>query len=88
MHQVEIEQAINEILAESDFFAENNPITYLVFLERYRHMLDEVQINNTNEIIHNLTERQKFIMEMNLKKINQHQMMIEEGAIEEKNEEK
>lgn len=82
MHQVEIEQAINEIMAESDFFAENNPITYLVFLERYRHMLDEVQINNTNEIIHNLTERHRFITEMNLKKVNANNELKESGSDE------
>lgn len=68
MDKLEIENCLNEIMAECDFFTEDNPLTYLVFLDRYSHMLDQVQINNTNEIIHNLKSKLNAYNGINLKK--------------------
>jgi hypothetical protein len=69
MEQIEIENAILEIMSESDFFTESNPITYMIFLDRYSYMLDEYQIKNVNEIIENLKHRVNIISNLNIKKI-------------------
>lgn len=69
MEQIEIENAILEIMSECDFFTESNPITYMIFLDRYSHMLDEYQIKNVNEIIENLKHRVNIISNLNIKKM-------------------
>jgi hypothetical protein len=68
MEQIEIENAILEIMSESDFFTESSPLTYLVFLERYSHLLNEIQIKNVEDIIENLKTRIHIINNLNLKK--------------------
>lgn len=68
MEQVEIENAILEIMSECEMFTESSPLTYLIFLERYSHMLNEIQINNVKEIIENLKTRMNIINEINMKK--------------------
>lgn len=68
MDKFEIENAINEILGECDFFTHDNPITYLIFLDRYRHRLNPHQIYNTEEIIENLKSKMNAYNNMNLKK--------------------
>ena len=68
MEQIEIENAILEIMSESDFFTESSPLTYLVFLERYSHLLNEIQIKNVDDIIENLKTRIHIINNLNLKK--------------------
>lgn len=68
MEQIEIENAILEIMNECDMFTENSPLTYLIFLERYKHLLNEVQIKNVEDIIENLKTRIHIINNLNLKK--------------------
>lgn len=68
MNQIEIENAILEIMNECDMFTENSPLTYLIFLERYKHSLNEVQIKNVEDIIENLKTRIHIINNLNLKK--------------------
>lgn len=68
MEQVEIENAILEIMSESDMFTESSPLTYLIFLERYSHLLNEIQIKNVQDIIDNLKTRMHIINNLNLKK--------------------
>ena len=69
MEQIEIENSILEIMSECDFFTESNPITYMIFLDRYSHMLDEYQIKNVNEIIENLKHRVNIVSNLNIKKM-------------------
>jgi len=71
MEQIEIENAILEIMNECDMFTENSPLTYLIFLERYKHLLNEVQIKNVEDIIENLKTRIHIINNLNLKKFNE-----------------
>jgi len=71
MELIEIENAILEIMSESELFTENSPLTYMVFLERYSHMLDEVQIKNVKDIIENFKTRMNIINNLNLKKMTQ-----------------
>lgn len=73
MEQIEIENAILEIMSECDFFTESNPITYMIFLDRYSHMLDEYQIKNVNEIIENLKHRVNIVSNLNIKKMIRNQ---------------
>lgn len=54
MDKIEIENCLAEIIASCDFLSHKNPLTYIIFLDRYRHMLTEIQIANTEEIINNL----------------------------------
>lgn len=68
MNQIEIENSILEIMNECDMFTESSPLTYLVFLERYSHLLNEIQIKNVNDIIENLKTRIHIINNLNLKK--------------------
>lgn len=68
MNQIEIENAILEIMNECDMFTENSPLTYFIFLERYRHLLNEIQIKNVEDIIENLKTRINIINNLNLKK--------------------
>lgn len=70
MDRLEIEDAINGIMSESEFFTEDNPVTYLIFLDRYKHMLNELQINNTYEIINNIKARNNHKTDVLLKKFN------------------
>lgn len=71
MELIEIENAILEIMSECELFTENSPLTYMVFLERYSHMLDEVQIKNVKDIIENFKTRINIINNLNLKKMTQ-----------------
>lgn len=71
MELIEIENAILEIMSECELFTENSPLTYMVFLERYSHMLDEVQIKNVKDIIENFKTRMNIINNLNLKKMTQ-----------------
>lgn len=68
MNKIEIENCLMEIMAECDFFTDKNPLTYIVFLNRYSHMLDSMQIANTQEIINNLKSEMHAYNNMNLKK--------------------
>lgn len=68
MEQIEIENAILEIMNECDMFTESSPLTYLVFLERYSHLLNEIQIKNVQDVIDNLKTRIHIINNLNLKK--------------------
>lgn len=68
MNQIEIENSILEIMNECDMFTESSPLTYLVFLERYSHLLNEIQIKNVENIIENLKTRIHIINNLNLKK--------------------
>lgn len=68
MDKFEIENALNEIIGECDFFTYENPITYLIFLDRYRHRLEPIQIHNTEQIIENLKSKINAYNNMNLKK--------------------
>lgn len=54
MEKLEIENCLEEIISEIEFLDYKNPITYLIFLDRYSHMLNEIQIANTQEIIDKL----------------------------------
>jgi hypothetical protein len=68
MNKFEIENSITEIIASCDFLDYKNPLTYLIFLDRYRHMLNENQIATTEEIINNLKSEMNAYTNMNLKK--------------------
>lgn len=68
MNKFEIENSITEIIASCDFLDYKNPLTYLIFLDRYRHMLSEIQIATTEEIIDNLKSEMNAYTNMNLKK--------------------
>lgn len=68
MEQIEIENAILEIMNECEMFTESSPLTYLVFLERYSHLLNEIQIKNVQDVIDNLKTRIHIINNLNLKK--------------------
>lgn len=68
MDKFEIENCINEIMSEFSLLNHKNPILYLIFLGRYRHMLNEIQIANTEEIINNLKSEMNAYTNMNLKK--------------------
>jgi hypothetical protein len=68
MDAITIENAILEIMSECEMFTESSPLTYLILLERYSHMLNEIQINNVKEIIENLKTRMNIINEINMKK--------------------
>jgi hypothetical protein len=70
MDKFEIENALNEIIGECDFFTYENPITYLIFLDRYRHRLEPIQIYNTEQIIENLKSKINAYNNMNLKKFD------------------
>lgn len=69
MEQIEIENAILEIMSECEMFNESNPLTYIIFLERYSKLLNEVQINNVKGIIENLKTRMNIINDLNIKKM-------------------
>lgn len=68
MDKLEIENCLAEIVGSCDFLDYKNPLTYLIFLDRYRHMLNEIQIYNTEEIINNLKSEINARTNMNLKK--------------------
>lgn len=68
MDKFEIENCLTEIIASCDFLSYKNPLTYIIFLDRYRHMLNEIQIANTEEIISNLKSEMNAYTNMNLKK--------------------
>lgn len=68
MNKIEIENCLTEIVASCDFLTFKNPLTYMIFLDRYRHMLTEIQIANTEEIIENLKSEMNAYTNMNLKK--------------------
>lgn len=68
MDKIEIENCLIEIIASCDFLDYKNPLTYLIFLDRYRHMLSEIQIANTEEIIKNLKSEMDAYTNLNLKK--------------------
>ena len=68
MNKFEIENSITEIISSCDFLDYKNPLTYLIFLDRYRHMLNENQIATTEEIINNLKSEMNAYTKMNLKK--------------------
>lgn len=68
MNQIEIENSILEIMNECEMFTESSPLTYLVFLERYSHLLNEIQIKNVQDVIDNLKTRIHIINNLNLKK--------------------
>jgi len=68
MDKIEIEHAITEIMASCDFLNYKNPLTYIIFLDRYSHMLNKIQIANTQEIIDNLKSEMNAYTNMNLKK--------------------
>lgn len=70
MDKFEIENAINEIMAECEFFTDDNPITYMIFLDRYKHILNDLQIKNTHEIIDNIKARNDFKVSTFLKKFD------------------
>ena len=68
MNKFEIENCLNEIMASCDLLTHKSPLTYLIFLDRYRHMLSETQIATTEEIINNLKSEMNAYTNMNLKK--------------------
>ena len=68
MNKFEIENSITEIIGSCDFLNHKNPLTYVIFLDRYRHMLSEIQIATTEEIIDNLKSEMNAYTNMNLKK--------------------
>lgn len=68
MNKFEIENSITEIIGSCDFLNHKNPLTYIIFLDRYRHMLSEIQIATTEEIIDNLKSEMNAYTNMNLKK--------------------
>lgn len=68
MNNFEIENCLMEIMSECDFLTDKNPLTYIIFLDRYSHMLNSVQIANTEEIINNLKSEIHAYNNMNLKK--------------------
>ena len=68
MDKLEIENCLAEIVGTCDFLDYKNPLTYLIFLDRYRHMLNEIQIYNTEEIINNLKSEIDSRTNLNLKK--------------------
>lgn len=69
MEQVEIENAILEIMSECEMFTEDSPITYMIFLDRYKNLLSEIQIDNLNKIIENLKCKTNVISNLNYKKM-------------------
>jgi hypothetical protein len=73
MEQIEIENAILEIMSECEMFNESNPLTYIIFLERYSKLLNEVQINNVKGIIENLKTRMNIINDLNIKKMSRNE---------------
>lgn len=70
MEQVEIENAILEIMTECEMFTEDSPITYMIFLDRYKKSLSEIQIDNLNKIIENLKCKVNIITNLNFKKMS------------------
>ena len=68
MDAVEIEHCLEEIISEFEILNYDNPITYLIFLDRYKHMLSPVQIENTENMIATLKHRINVITNINLKK--------------------
>ena len=68
MDKFEIENCLTEIIGSCDFLSYKNPLTYIIFLDRYRHMLSEIQIATTEEIIDNLKSEMNAYTNMNLKK--------------------
>ena len=68
MNKFEIENSITAIIGSCDFLDYKNPLTYVIFLDRYRHMLSEIQIATTEEIIDNLKSEMNAYTNMNLKK--------------------
>lgn len=69
MEQIEIENAILEIMTECEMFTEDSPITYMIFLDRYKKSLSEIQIDNLNKIIENLKCKVNIITNLNFKKM-------------------
>jgi len=68
MNKFEIENCITEIIGSCEFLNYKNPLTYIIFLDRYRHMLNENQIATTEEIIENFKSEMNAYTNMNLKK--------------------
>ncbi len=73
MEQIEIENAILEIMTECEMFTEDSPITYMIFLDRYKKSLSEIQIDNLNKIIENFKCKVNIITNLNFKKISMEQ---------------
>ena len=69
MDKIEIENCLTEIVASCEFLTYKNPLTYMIFLDRYRHMLNDIQIANTEEIINNLKSELDAYTNMNLKNL-------------------
>ena len=67
MEQIEIENAILELMTECEMFTEDSPITYMIFLDRYKKSLSEIQIDNLNKIIENLKCKVNIITNLNFK---------------------
>lgn len=70
MNKAEIEYCLNDIMSECEIFTDKNPLTYLIFLDRYKHQLTPIQINNVNEIIENLKAEMFAYQDMNLRKFD------------------
>jgi len=68
MNKFEIENCLTEIICSCEFLNYKNPLTYMIFLDRYRHMLNANQIATTEEIIENLKSEMNAYTNMNLKK--------------------
>ena len=51
-------------------FTEDSPITYMIFLDRYKKSLSEIQIDNLNKIIENLKCKVNIITNLNFKKMS------------------
>lgn len=68
MDKTEIENCLEEIVSCCEFLDYKNPLTYLIFLDRYSHMLNDIQIANTREIIENLKSEINTKNNINLKK--------------------
>ena len=66
MNQVEIECCLTEIMRENEFLNDKNPITYMIFLDRYGYRLNQIQVQNTRDLIDKLKDEMNAYNDMNL----------------------
>lgn len=70
MNQVEIECCLTEIMSENEFLNDKNPITYMIFLDRYGYRLNQIQVQNTRDLIDKLKDEMNAYNDMNLRRFN------------------
>ena len=63
MDTIQINTELKKINALHASLDETNPMTYIIFLETYRHRLNTAQVEWLNNKIDNLTEQQRQTVE-------------------------